>query len=821
MNNTEFLSAIFGKETPFVHVTDFIEDPNQIPIDRHLLAWKGNYFSKYNFKDISNQYFTISIFSPDNEGNARRRKSLFTRTHIIVLDDVREKLSLDKVGLLPLPSYIMETSPGSEQWGYILTTPCDNRNHVENLLDGLITNGLAPNGKDPGMKGATRYVRLPDGYNTKQSKMIDGISFKCRLLEWNPLFTVTMSELAAPFDVDLFAARRDTRTDGAANVPGHPLLDTNVIIKAIRSDGRFDITCPWVKEHTGSVDNGAAFFTNQDGTIGFKCHHGACEQRTAKDLLVYLEEESPGFDARYKDWHIRHTFSELIKPDFLNPQTPSFIDQIRKSIPGSPESIVMVSEFLKSIDALPEIEKHYHHAEICDILGWNKTEFSKILKNMRESWYKKEVSFYTRFIFIREQNQFYDFTSRIFFTPEAFQNSFSDEDANAKKEALCGGRVEKVDKMDFAPKLSRIFTKDGIVYGNGWSAIRENLGIEGDCTPWLNHFDELGWGENKRHILQFMAFTVLYPERKINHILLLGGMEGIGKDFLLKPLMTAMGEYGHNIEGVELLSGFNDYLLSKKYLHINETELGDHKEASQVSTRLKPLAAAPPDMLRVNPKNLKPLSVRNIVNITMTTNSQTPIKLHGPSRRFYALWSDLHIRDNSGEVADKWHHYWREIWKWVEEGGIDHCVWYLRNCVDLSDFEPGAPPKTTEFLRSIQEASKSPMQQTIEEFIDKKIGVFHSDLITAYDACATLRAGIIGSEKFMYTTPQWFTPTKVGCVMRDIPSCVKVRARVGSEEVRPWIIRNNDLYQNMQPGELYDEYLRQTKGIVNISVNFR
>ena len=85
-----------------------------------------------------------------------------------MLDDVKEKLNLEEVNRLPAPSWV-ETSKGSEQWGYILTEPCTERHQVENLLDGLVANGLAPDGRDPGMKGVTRYVRLPDGYNTKSN----------------------------------------------------------------------------------------------------------------------------------------------------------------------------------------------------------------------------------------------------------------------------------------------------------------------------------------------------------------------------------------------------------------------------------------------------------------------------------------------------------------------------------------------------------------------------------------------------------------------------------------------------------------------------
>ena len=256
--NDEFLNALFGDDAPWVHVTDFTYDPSNIPEGRNLTAWMGDFYSRYSLKPNTNQYFTISNFYTDDQGKARRRKALFRHTPVIVLDDVKEKLSMDEVSKLPQPSWVLETSPGSEQWGYILDKPCTDRSMVENLLDGLVANGLAPQGKDPGMKGVTRYVRLPEGINNKASKLVNGQPFKCRITHWEPFNRVTIEELAKPFHVNLHAARREARVDGAADVSDHPILELHDIIhiKDVRSDGRFDITCPWVDEHTGADDSG-------------------------------------------------------------------------------------------------------------------------------------------------------------------------------------------------------------------------------------------------------------------------------------------------------------------------------------------------------------------------------------------------------------------------------------------------------------------------------------------------------------------------------------------------------------------------------------
>jgi len=851
--NQEFLQALFGEDAPWVHVTDFNYDPNNIPDDRHLMAWKGDYFSRYNMHEGTNQYFTISTFYCDDQGVARRRKALYRQTHCLVLDDVREKLSEEAAAKLPSPSWILETSPGSFQWGYIFNTPVTSASMIDNLNDGLIASDLAPDGKDPGQRGVTRYVRLPEGYNTKQSKMVNGQPFKCQITHWEPFNRVNIEELAAPFHVDLHQQRRETRVDGAADVQDHPILQIPDVIhvKEVRSAGRFDITCPWVDEHTGGVDNGAGIFTNKDNSIGFKCHHGACQHRTGKHLLDKIEEEVLGFGRQFAEWKVMQSFSEIaepnfmaepvppfpnppvaVEPNFLEPITPvvvpvapaaptaavmpsgfdAVLTQLRQHPPTSQEARDIAGKLLQSVEELSAMDKVHWHTQVCDVMRWTKPEFKDILKDLRTSWYndsKAEVNFFDEVMYVGELNQFYDRSKNIFYSAEAYQNVYSHLDPEARKEALQGGRVTKVDKLDYAPKQAAVFVENSITYGNSWNSNNEVQGIPGDVSRWLDHFDALGWGEHRDHVMKWMAYTIRYPEEKLNHMIILGSGEGCGKDWLLTPLSVAMEGNSCSISGDELLSDFNDYLLSTKYLNINETELGDRREAMAVSNKLKPLAAAPPTKLRVNPKGVKAVHVRNIVSCAMTTNSQLPIRLNGPSRRFFALWSDMNPRDALDNMRPEWIEYWTDRWQWMNNGGAEAVIYYLRNCVDLSDFNPQSAPPVTEFLREIRDSSKSPAEQTVEAFIREGVGMFKSDVVTAQEISNTLRAGSMVAPTLMYTEERVFTPVMVGRLFKSMPNIIQMRGTYPRGNCRLWVIRNQEKYSQYGPAELYREYERQ------------
>lgn len=839
ISNHEFLECIFGKSHPFAHVTSFSYDPNEIPNDKRGYAWSGGYY-KDTPLDVGNQFYTVSLFTPDDTGRSRRRKATFSGLYVIGLDDVKEKLDLTQVQRLPQPTIVLKSSLHSEQWLYVLDKPCTDMNMVDNLHDGLITRGLAPNSKDPGQKGVTRYLRLPEGVNTKSKRIKEnnGVAPKCQVVVFEPSRRYTMEQLAAPFGVDLHEARRSAVVDGASDIPDHPLLNTDLIhVKDTLSDGRFNITCPWVDEHTDADDSGTAIFTNDDGSMGFRCHHGNCDAKTGKHLMHWLDSKQVGFSRTYANWQVMRAFKTVSPPqtapvvpvvntpipeiNFLDAPVESIEDsitQLRSMIYTTPEAKDAAGQVLRLIDTMNPIDRLQHHKEVSDIMRWSKTELKEIMTSLRTSWYQGDVKdkkeFYKGVMFIREMNQFYEQRTAIFYTPDAFQSAYADEDEEARKGALQMGLVAKVDKLGYQPNGPVTWERDGVTYGNSYVA-SGITGVAGDVSRWMNHWDALGWTEHREHMLDYMAYTVQHPEFKINHMLVLGGGEGTGKDYLIYPLIKAMGRNTKTIDGSMLLTGFNEYLFNTKLLVINETELGDHKDATTVGNKLKPIATAPPETLHVNPKGTKGFYIDNLINGIMTTNSLAPFKSEGISRRYYAVWTDLVMRDQHGAMRKEWTDYWVDRWDWMMDEGVDACVHYLRTR-DVSKFNPYPAPPMTEFLRDIAQQSKSPVQQTIEAFLQSRVGAFDQDLVRLEELTATLKAGDVFHPHLMYTNANNFTPNRLLKELRKV-GCKALRARRhGEADLRIWVLRDVERYEKMDESTRLDMYLRGRKVDGNI-----
>ena len=122
-----------------------------------------------------NAYFSVAAFPV----GAKRKTAEATGVAVIVCDDVGTKAKSDRlVDTLGPPSYRIETSPGNEQWGYLLTRLA-TIDETTAIYKGLIARQLTDrDGMTP-----VRYARLPAGTNNKPEY---GEPFKVRAREWSP-----------------------------------------------------------------------------------------------------------------------------------------------------------------------------------------------------------------------------------------------------------------------------------------------------------------------------------------------------------------------------------------------------------------------------------------------------------------------------------------------------------------------------------------------------------------------------------------------------------------------------------------------------------
>ena len=97
--------------------------------------------------------------------------------------------------------------------------------------------------------------------------------------------------------------------------------------------------------------------------------------------------------------------------------------------------------------------------------------------------------------------------------------------------------------------------------------------------PWLDHL-KLVYPDDWPHILYWLAHRVQRPAEKINHALVLGGEQGIGKDTVLEPVKHAVGPGNFaEVSPQQMLGRFNGFIKSV-VLRISEAKDMDEFDTS-------------------------------------------------------------------------------------------------------------------------------------------------------------------------------------------------------------------------------------------------
>ena len=146
-------------------------------------------------------------------------------------------------------------------------------------------------------------------------------------------------------------------------------------------------------------------------------------------------------------------------------------------------------------------------------------------------------------------------------------------------------------------------------------------GNAAEADLWVDHVHKV-YPDDAEHIIRWLAHRVQRPHEKINHALVLGGAQGIGKDTLLEPVKYAVGPWNfREISPTAMLGRFNGFLKSV-ILRVSEAhDLGEFNRFAFYE-HIKAYTAAPPDGLRVDEKNLREYTVLNCCGVVITIEPQ-------------------------------------------------------------------------------------------------------------------------------------------------------------------------------------------------------
>ena len=594
---------------------------------------------------------------------------------VMMLDDVGTKSKPAPLA----PTWVMETSPGNYQWGYVFSEQ-PTKGAFSAAIKAIADAGYT----DPGAVNPVRNFRLPGSVNIKNG-------FVSRLVELHPGREYTLEQVCEALDV----------TPGPPEEHGKPpirLADTGqdsvvdwlnehgLVLQGANPEGWLGIVCPNAGEHTDGLQEARYLPASR----AFRCFHGHCDHLDSAAFLSWVEREG-------------------------GPRV----------LPGLRDDLIagVMKGALERLEPTPD----YPDDAVARVAEVEARQLGRIQKS---DWFK-------RFAYVQNEDGYFDLVERTILSRQAFNALFRHvtchsihgkqnrriEASNCFDETRQAAGGHAMAGITYAVGHDVILEREGQVYGNTWRDARVRpVGAGGDVSLWLDHCKRMVPDrEQREHCLDVMAFKLQNPAVKVNHAILHVGPEGCGKDSMWAPFLQAVGgPYRRNtytVSEVELKSQWG-YWYESEVSVLNELYEAEARDRRALADKLKPIIAAPPELLPINKKNMHPYQMLNRVLVLAFSNHPVPILLPSEDRRWFCIKTEAGRWDREDPEGPA------RLWDWYERGGgFDACASWLY-ARDVSKFNPKASAPDTDFKQSVVEQGRSSVESALVEMIAQGRGEF-------------------------------------------------------------------------------------------------
>jgi hypothetical protein len=655
------------------------------------------YLPSHNIKPDWAIYGNTASFIIDRFDNGHVSASAANCEYVLVmvLDDVGDPEKAPNTPTVP-PTWIIETSEGSYQWGYTFSeqpTKGEYAAAIRAVADAGYT--------DPGACNPVRNFRLPGSINLKPNKN----RFAARLVEFHPEREYTLAELCAglgvtPAPADSLTLRPIRLSDDGADDVMAWLSGQGLLLSRPNPQGWAGVICPNSGEHTDGNPEGRY----NPAMRAYCCLHSHC-----------LDLDS-------------HTFLDWVAAQGGPKHAPGLRDELLAAVMDQTLAKLQPTEAFpdKGAEVIAEVER------------------KQLDRTTKEGWYE-------RFAYIQEDDAYFDLQDRREVARGTFNALFRhvtcysihpskqkrrieasvcfDENRQAKGALALAG-------ITYAAGESVLVSREGQVYGNRWINQRP-VAATGNARIWLEHVERMIPDDVEReHVLNVMAYKLQHPNQKINHAVLHIGNPGSGKDTMWQPLLWGIG--GEALANVKIVRNEEiqsqwGYALESEVMVFEELRQSEAKDRRALENHLKPIIAAPPEFLQVNRKGLHPYQALNRIFVLAFSNERVPLSLAGDDRRWFVTYSDAPRMTEAEATA---------VWNWYKAGGLAVAAGWLYER-DVSRFNPGAAPPLTEAKIIMIEQGRSTAESYLVEMIERRLGEFSAGVIASpfYALCDRLQGG--------------------------------------------------------------------------------
>jgi hypothetical protein len=663
---TEFLGAVFHGD---------------IPEGEHILAWSvrgarpgyprpaAPLLAALRRTQAARALYvgTATCRELDDSGALRNRQDLFGRLWLVVLDDIGTKIPL---GTLPQglqePSYIVETSEGNFQYGFVLDEPIDDLAQAQALVQLVYDSGWS----DGGGSMPNKLVRLPGGVNGKpgakgawEVKLRDLTSRRfspdellqaCKVrLPWAEVVKDPAAALKKSSKKAI--SRWGAITPTSANLDGtaDPVLEWMYDAGLVKQEvgDWVTILCPWHVHH--STDDDTAGYSPLGrggrefaGMRGFHCFHEHCRDRHASDLLTHVAAQG-GPQAGVRD-----TTGELYRNWVYDAVG-------EKAIQISGEGDRMTAPI-----PLPSLRRMYP-GKVAVYLESGKIRHRAMVDEWLENPQRVLVN-----------------------------GSYSDPTTEAPLTTFDGGIWHNIYRKP------------------SWGEYEIEQRDIDRFTQFIGYL--IPEPEEASFFLDWLACKVKSAAFRGPAMLMVTPTQGTGRGTLANMISTLLGPSNTISLTFDRLTGdstFNDWQLNPLVICHETADLGSVTLMHRAYERMKGMVDFAPVAIGINRKNRPMITVPVYTSFLLFSNHLTALKLGGDDRRIYVITNTF-----TRETPE----YFTELNAWLQEDGgawADSVAqWLMAREVDTTQLY--APAKMSAGKRLMIEEGRSPIGRVVDRIVD-------------------------------------------------------------------------------------------------------
>jgi len=241
--------------------------------------------------------------------------------------------------------------------------------------------------------------------------------------------------------------------------------------------------------------------------------------------------------------------------------------------------------------------------------------------------------------------------------------------------------------------------------------------VDGDPSIFTDHIKYLLPNEDEANILlDWMAYQVQFPGRKMSWAIILQGQQRTGKSYIGFALRQILGDENIGLPSNEAIKGqFTKWQYGHSVIIIEEIMTTGRID---VMNKLKPMITE--NMATIRQMRTDEYTVPNVYNLIAFTNHRDAIKIESDDRRYCALFS---------EAKPKKSHEYESLFDWTRKNaGVIYG--YLMNR-DLSAFKPKGRAPFTLAKQEMVNLSHTVWQEFIIDGIEDSYTPFQSDIVTS------------------------------------------------------------------------------------------